>query len=153
MNADAPAQTVCGQQMNVITGEVSTYETGRYLFTNLPAGTFAVKFSDGTFSLYGYQATSVDVGDDTRDSDAVPTYDDSDARLTQGFIANISMPTAEEMTTLVYSSKYHDMGLYLPETAPDTGLPANNRAPYALVLLPAGALLLLALHKRKRAAR
>lgn len=153
VSADTPAQTVCGQQMNVITGEVSAYETGHYLFTNLPAGTFGVKFSDGTFSLYGYQATSVDVGDDTRDSDAVPTYDGSDARLTQGFIANISMPTAEEMTTLVYSSKYHDMGLYLPETAPDTGLPANNRSPYALVLLPAGALLLLALHKRKRAAR
>lgn len=142
-----------GKQMNVITGEVSAYETGRYLFTNLPAGTFAVKFSDGTFSLYGYQATSVDVGDDTRDSDAVPTYDGSSARLTQGFIADISMPTAEEMTTLVYSSKYHDMGLYLPEAAPDTGLPANNRAPYALVLFPAGALLLLALCKRKRVAR
>lgn len=147
------AEISTGKQMDVVSGEVSDYETGRYLFTNLPAGTFGVKFSDGTFSLYGYQATSVDVGDDTRDSDTIPTYDDSGARLTQGFIANISMPTAEEMTTLVYSSKYHDMGLYLPEAAPDTGLPANNRAPYALVLLPAGALLLLALHKRKRADR
>ena len=147
------AEISTGQQMDVISGAVSNYETGHYLFTNLPAGTFGVKFSDGTFSLYGYQAAPVNEGDDTRDSDAVPTYDDSGARLTQGFIANISMPTAEEMTTLVYSSKYHDMGLYLPEAAPDTGLPANNRAPYALVLLPAGALLLLALHKRKRAAR
>ena len=39
------AEISTGKQMDVVSGEVSDYETGRYLFTNLPAGTFGVKFA------------------------------------------------------------------------------------------------------------
>ena len=105
-----------GYQLDVSTGKESTYEEGKYRFTNLPAGTFGVLFKDGTFSMYGYVTTLENQGDDdTIDSDANE----------QKFISNIVMPEKEKMLSAVYESKYHDLGIY-DHQAPFTGLTDNE---------------------------
>ncbi len=107
---DATVATGC--QLDLSTGEQITLGAGRYKFTNLPQGTFGVRFTDGTFKLGAYTASPQNVGsDDTLDSDAAPTYG-TDGALTQAFIAGIEMPALEQITTMVYASRDHDLGLY-----------------------------------------
>ncbi len=115
------AEIESGQQMNLSDGIVTSYENGRYQFSGLPEGTFGVLFTDGTFDLYGYQASPQDVGeDDTIDSDAAPSYEREELKL--AWIGEINMPPKEEMKTPEYRSAYHDLGIYVPETVPDTGI-------------------------------
>ena len=106
------ATVATGYQLDLSTGEQITLGAGRYKFTNLPQGTFGVRFTDGTFQLGAYTASPQNVGsDDTLDSDAAPTYG-TDGALTQAFIAGIEMPALEQITTMVYASRDHDLGLY-----------------------------------------
>ena len=106
-----PASVVTGKMMDLSTGTVTDYSSGRYKFSNLPAGTFGVLFSDGTVALGEYTASPKDQGtDDTLDSDAEPVLQDD--VLKQAFIPNIVMPPREQITTMVYASRYHDLGLY-----------------------------------------
>lgn len=106
------ATVATGCQLDLSTGEQITLGAGRYKFTNLPQGTFGVRFTDGTFQLGAYTASPQNVGsDDTLDSDAAPTYG-TDGALTQAFIAGIEMPALEQITTMVYASRDHDLGLY-----------------------------------------
>ena len=88
------------------------YEVGRYRFTDLGAGTFAVRFSDGTRTISGLRATPENRGsDDTLDSDAEPFYEKNVLSCT--LIADIRMPRAEELPAeTTYESKYHDSGFY-----------------------------------------
>ena len=110
-----------GYQMDVETGMITEYDIGKYKFVNLPAGVFGVLFENGSFDLFGYQATAVDAGeDDTIDSDAYPEYESQ--RLVRAYILNIDMPKKEKMTSALYQSKYHDLGLHLSEASPDTGV-------------------------------
>ena len=106
-----PASVVTGKMMDLSTGTVTDYSSGRYKFNNLPAGTFGVLFSDGTVALGEYTASPKDQGtDDTLDSDAEPVLQDDVPK--QAFIQNILMPPREQITTMVYASRYHDLGLY-----------------------------------------
>lgn len=105
------ATVATGYQLDLSTGEQITLGAGRYKFTNLPQGTFGVLFSDGTVVLGDYKASPKDQGtDDTLDSDAEPVM--QDGVLKQAFIPNIVMPPREQITTMVYASRYHDLGLY-----------------------------------------
>ena len=145
------AEIESGKQMNLTDGTVTSYEDGRYLFSGLPEGTFGVLFTDGSFDLYGYQASPKDVGeDDTIDSDAAPSYRNEE--LDQAWIGEIKMPSKDEMRTAEYRSAYHDLGLYEPETVPDTGvrLPSDKKVP---IWILAGSLFLAGVvlaKKRKR---
>ena len=115
-----------GKQLNLSTGEVTAYDTGGYRFTNLPAGTFGVLFSDGTVKLGGYAASPTDQGDnDTIDSDATGFYAENEA-LEKAFIPNIVMPDKKQITTQVYTSKNHDLGLYAPAELRFTKVKAEN---------------------------
>ncbi len=106
-----PASVSTGKMLDLSTGTVTDYSSGRYKFSNLPAGTFGVLFSDGTVVLGDYKASPKDQGtDDTLDSDAEPVLQDD--VLKQAFIPNIVMPPREQITTMVYASRYHDLGLY-----------------------------------------
>lgn len=68
--------------------------TGNYRFTDLPAGTYEVRFPN----TKGYLVTRPNVGDDTRDSDAV---------MTNGVYATGTFPVAAGV-----DSPNHDIGLY-----------------------------------------
>ncbi len=92
-------------------------EAGHYKFLDLPAGTFAVRFTDesGNPKISKLNPTRSNVGtDDTKDSDGIPAYGD-DGKLRETVIFNLPMPTAEEMSVSLYESKYHDSGFY-PDT-------------------------------------
>ena len=120
-----------------------TYENGRYKFTNLPSGTFGVLFKDGSFSLYQYEASPVDQGeDDTIDSDAAPTYDETadNRSLETAFISEIIMPETEKMTSSTYNSKYHDLGIYETESVPDTGVYNNNPGMKIIIIFSGGSI-------------
>lgn len=88
---------------------------GQYQFIDLPSGTFAVRFSDGTTAISKLQATISNYGDnDSIDSDGIPAYKKDDT-LDRTLIFEIEMPKAEEMGVAVYESKFHDSGFY-PDT-------------------------------------
>ena len=114
MANDQTADVQTGQQMDLSGGAVTDYGNGKYKFTNLPAGTFGVLFSDGTFKLEDYVTSPENLGsDDTLDSDALPDY--IDGKLNQAFIPDIFMPVKEQITARVYTSRHHDMGLYVSQ--------------------------------------
>ncbi|MCI8506275.1 MAG: LPXTG cell wall anchor domain-containing protein [Lachnospiraceae bacterium] len=112
-----------GQQISVRAENGSKavdYETGRYKFTDLSAGTYAVRFTDGSgeTKIAGLNATGTDCGeDDSRDSDAVAVRKAEDGTLVKTNILKIDMPKAEDMSVSVFESKFHDSGFY-----PDTQL-------------------------------
>ena len=148
------AEIESGQQMDLRDGTVTSYEDGRYLFSGLPEGTFGVLFTDGTFDLYGYQASPKDSGeDDTVDSDGAPSYKNEELEL--AWIGEIKMPSKDEMKTPEYRSAYHDLGLYVPETVPDTGVGLSSDRRFPVWFL-AGSILLLGaglIRRRKQAKR
>ena len=147
-----------GKQISVRASSASAatdYETGRYKFTDLPAGTFAVRFTDGdTTKISPLIASPSNRGsDDTKDSDGIATYTDNHATLTQTVILGIDMPTAENMSVTLYESKYHDSGFYeKSHELPNTGGPGTT--PYTtgglLLLTGAGVLLLYSNKKRRK---
>lgn len=91
------------------------YTSGRYKFTDLPPGTYAVKFKDpqGKSIISPLIASPVNQGsDERRDSDGEATYSKDRATLQQTRILNIDMPEAKNLQVLIYESKYHDSGFY-----------------------------------------
>ncbi len=117
-NPDNRVMIETGKQISVRAknGEDAVaYETGRYKFTDLPAGIYAVRFTNGSTSITQLNATSVDQGDDdTRDSDAVASRS-KEGDLEKTIILNLEMPEAKDMNVSLYESKYHDSGFY-PDT-------------------------------------
>lgn len=80
-----------------------TDENGKYEFTHLPAGTYAVSFTDGSTRIGELSATTQNSGSDvTIDSDA-------NAEKT---IENIALPEQVVNESYIYESKYNDCGLY-----------------------------------------
>ena len=119
-NTNIPISIETGKQISVRAEKeagAADYELGRYKFTDLPAGTYAVRFTDGNggTKITELSATSVDSGeDDTRDSDAFASRDET-GRLLKTTILNLEMPKAEDMHVSLFESRFHDSGFY-PET-------------------------------------
>lgn len=105
-----------GQQISLradSSKDAKSYAPGGYKFRDLPAGTFAVKFTKGTSDITILKATGQNMGDDRIDSDGEPTYTGSMLACTE--IKDIDMPDAEKMykdSIKLYESKYNDSGFY-----------------------------------------
>ena len=134
--------------------DATAYELGRYKFIDLPAGTFAVKFEDGSTRISPFIASPANRGgsDDTIDSDGIATYNSDKSRLLKTVILDIDMPKAEGMSVVLYESKYHDSGFYergyeLPNTG---GAGTNLYTVGGLLLMAGAAFLLLYLHTKRR---
>ncbi|WP_300822818.1 SpaA isopeptide-forming pilin-related protein [uncultured Acetatifactor sp.] len=119
-NTDNPISVETGKQISVraeSADKAVDYETGRYKFTDLPAGIYAVRFTDGSGAtkITDLSATSTDSGtDDTRDSDTFASRDET-GKLVKTLILNLEMPKAENMSVSLFESPFHDSGFY-PET-------------------------------------
>lgn len=99
------------------------YEEGRYKFTDLPDGKYAIQFKTGDIvTLSEFLASPENQGsDDTVDSDGVPSYDSSGA-LSSTWIEGIVMKEATELVYGIEESKYHDSGFHYPSyVLPSTG--------------------------------
>lgn len=113
-----PAGITTGQQLNLTTGEATSYTAGHYSFVNLPKGTFGVLFADKNYEVPGlgkrsealdltpYTAALSNVGDNDRiDSDGIPCYaQENDPEYGAGdlkysFIPNILMPEESALST------------------------------------------------------
>ena len=155
---NTPIVIETGKQISVRASSASAatdYELGRYKFTDLPAGTFAVRFTDGdTTKISPLLASPSNRGmDDMKDSDGIATYTVNHATLEKTVILGIDMPTAESMSVTLYESKYHDSGFYeKSHELPNTGGPGTT--PYTtgglLLLTGAGVLLLYSNKKRRK---
>lgn len=144
-----------GKQISVLaTGadKAKEYETGRYKFNDMPAGTFAVKFESGSYDISPYIGSPVDLGgNDSLDSDATAVYSADKLKLQKTVILGITMPKAEDMSVVLYESKYHDSGFYKRGyELPATG--GIGTTPYILggLVLIFGAVILLYKQKKRR---
>ena len=146
-----------GKQVSVLAGSSSDavdYETGRYKFVDLPAGTFGVKFEDGSTKISPLIASPANRGgsDDTIDSDGIAAYNSDKSQLLKTVILDIDMPTAEQMNVILYESKYHDSGFYeRGYELPSTG--GAGTVPYTMggfLMLTGAAFLLLYNHTKRR---
>ncbi len=138
-----------GQKISVLSADVTgaeSYVEGRYLFTNLSRGTYAVKFTSGTHDISSYLASPTHLGgsDDSKDSDGKPTYNESKNTLLHTCITGIVLPAAENMSVARYEAKYNDSGFYTRGyELPSTG--GSGTIPYTVggTLLTAAAIFLL----------
>lgn len=87
-----------GQQISVRASdgkEAVGYEQGRYKFNGLPAGTFAVRFEDGSHKISPLIASPDNQGsDDTLDSDGKAVYSADKTCLEKTVILKLELPTA-----------------------------------------------------------
>ena len=134
--------------------DATAYELGRYKFIDLPAGTFAVKFEDGSTKISPLIASPANRGgsDDTIDSDGIAAYNSDKSQLLKTVILDIDMPTAEQMNVILYESKYHDSGFYergyeLPSTG---GAGTTLFTTVGLTLVFGAAVLLYRDHRRRK---
>lgn len=156
IGTNTPMQILSGQQVSAkAASSVESYSTGQYLFTDLPAGTYAVRFDSGTEDIAPLRASPVNrgsVSDDLRDSDATPVYSSDKNTLKYTLITGISLPTAEEMSVVKYESKHHDSGFYKQGyILPNTG--ASGTVPYTtggLLLIAAAAILFFSSRKKQK---
>lgn len=117
VRADESQVTWYGTDQKPSQTEEPEQARGRYKFTDLPAGTFAVRFTDGSgdYQISKLCASEPDCGkDDTKDSDGQPVYGET-GELEKTVILNLCMPEAKDMSVALYESKYHDSGFY-PDT-------------------------------------
>lgn len=150
-----PVTVETGKQISVRAAgadAATVYEQGRYRFTDLPAGTFAVRFEDGTTQINGLIASPSNSGtDDTQDSDGIAAYTDDHSSLTQTMILGVKLPKVEDISVTLYESRYHDSGFYAKSPVlPKTG--GIGTIPYTLggALLLTGAGVLLVYKKRRK---
>ena len=114
-------EEMVGKQYDYVKGSDATnYEIGSYRFTNLPAGTFAVRFVSDRLTLGGYQLSPYQTGDDrTRDSDGTA---EGSAELSEVWIKAVVMPALEQLGSTEYRSEHNDIGLGVTcYVLPDTG--------------------------------
>lgn len=146
-----------GKQASVLASSASDatdYGLGRYKFTDLPAGTFAVRFTDGSKEISPLLASPSNRGtDDMKDSDGIATYTDNHATLEKTVILGIEMPKAENMSVTLYESKYHDSGFYEKgHELPTTGGPGTALYTLGGLTLMVGAALWGVKRRRKETA-
>ena len=144
-----------GQQVSAQaegSGKIASYNKGEYLFTDLPSGVYAVKFSDGTgengILLENYHPSPENEGtDDAVDSDGVPTLD-GDHVLQSTAIVNIDLQDASGISV----SEHNDSGFYRRGTElPMTGGSGAYWQTFCGLALMAGPLVCWT-HKRRRGA-
>ena len=113
-NSTTPVTVETGKQVSVISqGTPTDYIQGRYRFMDLPEGTYAVKFEDGTgeTKISPLIASPANRGeDDTLDSDGIAVYKSDRSALEYTLIKGIVMPAAADGYT--YESKCNDSGFY-----------------------------------------
>lgn len=114
---ESPITVETGKQISVISPvgtAAADYVPGRYKFTDLPPGSFAVKFEDGsTQKISNLIASPANRGeDDTLDSDGIALYEKDHSALIHTFILNIDMPAANDIQNPIYASNYNDSGFY-----------------------------------------
>ena len=150
-----PAVIETGKMLSVQTGTVQAYEGGRYKFTDLPAGTFAVKFEDSdntAISKYIASPSNRGGSDDTKDSDGIPTYNADKSRLEYTWIERIVMEPATKLTYGIDESKYHDSGFYeRGYELPNTGGMGTTIFYVLGSILAVGAIVLIVTKKRMSA--
>ena len=134
-------------------GKIAAYNKGQYLFTDLPSGVYAVKFTSGDASsdgilLENYHPSPENEGtDDAVDSDGVPTLD-SDHVLQSTAIVNIDLQDASGISV----SEHNDSGFYRRGTElPMTGGSGAYWQTFCGLALMAGPLVCWT-HKRRRGA-
>lgn len=108
-----------GKQVSVISQGSDTdytdYIPGRYRFMDLPEGTYAVKFEDGSgeTKISSLIASPANRGeDDTLDSDGIAVYTNDRSALEYTLITGIVMPAAADMESYTHESKNNDSGFY-----------------------------------------
>lgn len=116
-NSTTPVTVETGKQVSVISqgapADYTAYIQGRYRFMDLPEGTYAVKFEDGTgdIKISPLIASPANRGeDDTLDSDGIAVYTNDRSALEYTLIKGIVMPAAADGYT--YESKCNDSGFY-----------------------------------------
>lgn len=130
-------------------------EEGHYKFTDLAAGTYAVRFEDGTaesgITISSHIATAKNQGaDDTKDSDADGYYSSDKSVLQYTQISGIDMPEAQALTYGIYESKHNDSGFYERGVElPNAGGPGREWYTIAGLLLIASSAILL-MYKKAR---
>ena len=109
-----PVTVLTGHSISLLGGESLTYEPGRYKFSDLPAGIYAVRFEDSEdVKISGYIASPKDKGNnDALDSDGTAVYLDDRSALQYTYILNIVMPQAKDMGVTDYNSPNYDSGFY-----------------------------------------
>lgn len=150
-----PVTIETGQMVDIqaSAAAVEPYTLGRYRFTGLDAGTYAVKFESGSHDISKYTACRPNyTPDDSLDSDAVAAY--RSGKLSSATVSNILMKPAKELTSGTGESLYHDVGfIFINYELPATG--GIGTEPYTiggtiLILLALGFLFYSAIRKRRR---
>lgn len=115
-NSIVPVTVETGKQVSVISqGSDTDYIPGRYRFLDLPEGTYAVKFEDGSgeTKISPLIASPANRGeDDTHDSDGIAVYKEDRSELLRTYILNINMPAAADIASYTYESNCNDSGFY-----------------------------------------
>lgn len=158
LGTETPIVIETGQEISVraVNGDaVTSYpKAGGYRFTDLSAGTYAVRFTDGSGQTKISQllASPADQGgDDALDSDGIPIYSEDHFRLERSMVLGIEMPEVQEMYTVLYESKDHDSGFYERGTElPRTGGSGNLLYTISGVAIMGGSLLYYISKKGKR---
>lgn len=154
IGTDTPVAIETGKRVSVRAQDsTADYEPGRYKFIDLPAGTFAVRFTDGSQKISPLIASPDNRGtDDALDSDGKATYANDRSALEKTVILGVELPTAEEMNVTLFESKHHDSGFYEKgHELPETG--GSGTIPYiagGLVLAIGAGLSLLYQEKQRR---
>ena len=121
-----PVEIETGQQVSIqasvadikpYVGKDSTdpFVSGRYKFTELPAGTYKVMFTDGTQRIQDFIASPVNhISYENRDSDGIPHYENENnqKKLKYTKIEGIELKAAKLLDSGTGESLDHDSGFY-----------------------------------------
>ena len=108
-----------GKSLDVLTCELTDMPGYQYDFTNMPEGTYAVRFNNADETIASrYRVTEKDVNNDANDDiDSDAAYADSKQSTSEwgivdgSYIAGIVLPATETITTSHYVTRYHDLGI------------------------------------------
>lgn len=146
------ASTMQAQPYQATSGQ--NWTNARYRFLDVPAGTYAVKFTDpdGQVIIKPMLATAANYSGiaDTLDSDGIAYYNDAKDQLEYTVILGIEMPATGKMQYGNFVSANHDSGFYnRGYVLPDTGGPGTKWYTWAGLLLVISSMAVL-LYKPKR---
>ncbi|MGX8774203.1 MAG: Spy0128 family protein [Bacillota bacterium] len=117
--SDSSEATVqLGESLDLVTNEVSSMSGYQYDFTNMPEGTYALRFNNDDENLANrYHVTKKDVNDNANDEiDSDADYQRTRSTEVWGvidgsYITGIELPKTDAITTSHYISRYNDLGI------------------------------------------